>query len=112
MPDKRIFKAQEIDSNKNGWVADMSGPDAINPDCYWYFRTKWQATKFVEMVGNGIEADEAAHKVEQISNAAAAMGSISSPATVKAARENAKKGGWPKGKKRNLATDIDTDTNI
>ena len=33
-------------------------------------------------------------------NAAAMLGSISTPAKAKAARENAKLGGWPKGKKR------------
>ena len=33
-------------------------------------------------------------------NAAAILGSMSSPAKARAARENAKRGGWPKGKKR------------
>lgn len=33
-------------------------------------------------------------------NAAAMLGSISTPAKAKAARENANLGGWPKGKKR------------
>lgn len=33
-------------------------------------------------------------------NPAAMLGSISSPAKAEAARENAKLGGWPKGKKR------------
>lgn len=33
-------------------------------------------------------------------NAAAMLGSISTPAKAEAARENAKLGGWPKGKKR------------
>lgn len=33
-------------------------------------------------------------------NPAAMLGSISSPAKADAARENAKLGGWPKGKKR------------
>lgn len=33
-------------------------------------------------------------------NAAAMLGSISTPAKTQAARENAKLGGWPKGKKR------------
>lgn len=33
-------------------------------------------------------------------NAAAMLGSISTPAKAQAARENAKLGGWPKGKKR------------
>lgn len=33
-------------------------------------------------------------------NPAALLGSMSSPAKARAARENAKLGGWPKGKKR------------
>lgn len=33
-------------------------------------------------------------------NAAAMLGSISTPAKAQAARKNAKLGGWPKGKKR------------
>lgn len=33
-------------------------------------------------------------------NPAAMLGSISTPAKAQAARENAKLGGWPKGKKR------------
>lgn len=33
-------------------------------------------------------------------NPAAMLGSISTPAKAEAARENAKLGGWPKGKKR------------
>lgn len=105
MTDTRVFKAREIDSNKAGWVADLSGQDAVNSDCYWYFRTKWQATKFVELVDGGMGTYEAEHIVEQTSNAAAALGSISTPAKAKAARENAKKGGWPKGRKRKPAAE-------
>jgi len=70
MTDTRVFDAQEIDSYKSGWVADLSGPDAVNPDCYWYFRTKWQATKFIELVDGGTDSREAEHIVEQTSNAA------------------------------------------
>lgn len=33
-------------------------------------------------------------------NAAAILGGISTPAKTRAARQNAKLGGWPKGKKR------------
>lgn len=105
MTDTRVFKAREIDSSKTGWVADLSGTDAVNPDCYWYFRTKWQAAKFIELVDGGMDTREAEHTVEKTSNAAAALGSISTPAKAKAARENAKRGGWPKGKKRKPATE-------
>lgn len=36
-------------------------------------------------------------------NPAAMLGSISTPAKARAARENAKRGGWPKGRKRGKA---------
>ena len=35
------------------------------------------------------------------------LGSISTPAKARAARENAKLGGWPKGKKRSKAKPSD-----
>lgn len=36
--------------------------------------------------------------------AAVALGSIKSEKKAKASRENGKKGGWPKGRKRTLST--------
>ena len=65
MKDKRIFKASEIDSNKDGWVVDMSGPEAVNPDAYWFFTTKDKAQQFAKLIDSGYRADEAAHKVAQ-----------------------------------------------
>jgi hypothetical protein len=53
MNDKRIFKACEIDCNKDGWVVDLSPENIVNPDCYWYFKTKKQCEKFLTLIGNG-----------------------------------------------------------
>lgn len=98
--DKRVFKAREIDSHKSGWVADMSGPDAVNPDFYWFFNTRWQAAKFVELVDSGTRADEAAYNVTEVYKSAAALGSLGGKSTSKAKRkasaENGKLGGRPK----------------
>jgi hypothetical protein len=96
MTDTRVFKVREIDSSKPGWVADLSGPDAVNPDCYWYFRTKWQAKKFIELVDSGISTRDASHTIESTSNAAAALGSIKSAAKAQSSRLNGIKGGRPK----------------
>jgi len=65
MKDKRIFKRTEVDPDRRpGWVADLSPADGpINPDCYWYFRTRKAATEFIALVDGGTRAEEAAHQV-------------------------------------------------
>ena len=100
MKDNRIFKASEIDSNKTGWIADLSPENIVNPDFYYFFRTQRQAKKFIDMVDGGMNAQEARYNVEAASEAAAALGRIGglkkSPIKTLNCRENGKKGGRPK----------------
>ncbi len=49
MKDKRLFKACEIDCYQTGWIVDLSGPDAVNPDCYHHFDTYKNAKLFLEV---------------------------------------------------------------
>jgi len=68
MIDKRIFKATEIDSYASGWIVDLSPADCVNPDYYWYWRTRLQAMHFLALVDSGLAAGDAAYQVNQWSN--------------------------------------------
>jgi hypothetical protein len=68
MSDKRIFKRTEIDPNRRpGWVADLNDPESrtVNPDCYWYFRSRKRATEFLRLVDQGMDAHTAKYEVER-----------------------------------------------
>jgi hypothetical protein len=94
--DKRIFKAQEVDASKSGWIADLSPADVVNPDCYWNFSTQTQAENFLNLVDNGMYVAEAAYIVTERGKAAAALGSAKTERKASASRENGKKGGRPR----------------
>jgi len=73
----------------DGWAVEIDGNR-------WNFRTEWQATRFAELVDNGADPAEAAETVRATSDAAAALGRITSPAKAKWARINGRKGGRPR----------------
>lgn len=97
---KRVFKAQEIDSSRKGWIADLSPADVVNPDCYWPWKTKRQAERFIELVDIGMSTRDAAHEVEQTAEAAASLGSMGGQATTAAKRAAARANGRKGGRKR------------
>ena len=68
MIDKRIFKATEIDSYASGWIVDLSPADCVNPDYYWFWRTKAQAKHFLDLVDGDMPAYHAAYWTNQWSN--------------------------------------------
>jgi len=99
MTDKRIFRASQVDSSRSGWVADMSGPDAVNPDAYFFWDSQAQATQFVALVDDGMQVGEAVYTVHSESAAAQLGrkgGKSTSPAKSAAAQANGKRGGRPR----------------
>ena len=60
--DKRIFPARQIDANRTGWIVDLSPADAGNPDCYWPFRSRKAAAKFLALVDGGMPTAQAVNE--------------------------------------------------
>lgn len=42
-----------------GWVVDLSEGKTVNPAAYWYFKTRSDATKFIDLLNEGKSAREA-----------------------------------------------------
>lgn len=66
MSDKKYnqkpFRRAEVDPNNHeGWVVDLSSGDTVNPDAYWYFRTRKQAQVFLDLLNAGYDVREADH---------------------------------------------------
>lgn len=89
------FRQSEVEQG-DGWIVDLSPANIVNPDCYWRFATKRAAESFAGLIDSGMDAQEAAHIVEQRSSAAASLGKSTSDAKAAAARANGKRGGRPK----------------
>jgi len=65
MNDKRIFRAKEIDSSKTGWIVDLSGPDAVNPDAYHFFKSRKTAARFLTLIDSGLDVYQAQLELER-----------------------------------------------
>lgn len=59
---QKPFRRSEVDPNNHeGWVVDLSSGNTINPDAYWYFRTRKQAQVFIDLLNAGYNVREAQH---------------------------------------------------
>lgn len=94
--DKCVFPTREVDATRDGWIADMSGPKAVNPDAYFHFRTRACAHKFVARVDAGEDAQQVYAEMIERSIAAATLGSITSDRKARSSAANGKLGGRPK----------------
>ena len=65
MKRKNVYKASVVDSHATGWIVDLSGAAAVNPDCFWKFGTEAKANQFAALVESGIDAREAVHTVNE-----------------------------------------------
>ena len=61
--DTRLFKAREINSYSSDWIADLSGATVVNPDCYFWFKTKKQAVAFLKLYDGGMNVRDAINRV-------------------------------------------------
>ena len=80
--------------------------DAINQaEAHGTEEWKTIARNLKSRYGESLSVDEVQAEMTPVKIAAAAMGSMRSEKKTAAARENAKKGGWPKGKPRKPPVD-------
>lgn len=87
--DKRIYRASELDTNRTGWIADLSSGDVVNYRSHWAFATKAEAKLFLELVDAGTAKDEAVELVTNSPQALAArLGSIRSAKKAASSRAN------------------------
>lgn len=60
---KNVYPARNQDSKADGWIADMSKGNTVNPDCFFKFRTRQMAIKFINLVNDGMSTDAALHQI-------------------------------------------------
>ena len=62
--DKRICKANDIDTNRpGGYIVDLSEGNTVNPDYWFRFATKKLAREFLSLVDGGLSPQAALHRM-------------------------------------------------
>ncbi len=56
-----VFPANDVDpSRPGGWICDLSPVgDSINPDFYYYFRSRKTAKRFASLLADGMTPEQA-----------------------------------------------------
>lgn len=66
MSEKNIFPANDVDPNRpGGWICDLSPANVVNPDFYYYFKSRKTAKRFARLVADGMPPEQALNLVKR-----------------------------------------------